>query len=54
MIIITIIKSDFKLFEKLARHGSFTKEADAMFTVQSNVKARVKSLAEELESTLFL
>ena len=46
--------NDLKLFEAVALHGNFTKAAEAMFTVQSNVTARIKSLEEEFGATLFL
>jgi|SRR5690554_503212 len=46
--------NDLKLFEAVASHGNFTKAAEAMFTVQSNVTARIKSLEEEFGTTLFL
>ena len=39
--------NDLKIFEAVAASGSFTKAAAAMFTVQSNVTARIKSLEEE-------
>nr|WP_314491633.1 LysR family transcriptional regulator [uncultured Chryseobacterium sp.] len=45
--------NDFKIFESVANHGSFTKAAEAMFTVQSNVTARIKNLEEEFETALF-
>jgi len=45
--------NDFKIFEAVANHGSFTKAAEAMFTVQSNVTARIKNLEEEFKTTLF-
>ena len=44
---------DLKIFEAVATHGSFTKAAEAMFTVQSNVTARIKNLEEEFNVTLF-
>ncbi|PJR04109.1 LysR family transcriptional regulator [Avrilella dinanensis] len=46
--------NDLKLFEAVALHGNFTKAAEAMFTVQSNVTARIKSLEEEFGAALFL
>lgn len=46
--------NDFKIFEAVAYHKSFTKAAEAMFTVQSNVTARIKNLEDEFEATLFL
>ncbi|WP_342331299.1 LysR family transcriptional regulator [Pedobacter sp. FW305-3-2-15-E-R2A2] len=45
--------NDFKIFEAVAAHGSFTKAAEATFTVQSNVTARIKSLEEEFGVSLF-
>lgn len=45
--------NDLKIFEAVAIHGSFTKAADVMHTVQSNVTARIKALEEELETQLF-
>ncbi|MDR3010804.1 MAG: LysR family transcriptional regulator [Sphingobacterium sp.] len=45
--------NDLKIFEAVAESGSFTKAADKMFTVQSNVTARVKSLEEEFDAKLF-
>lgn len=44
---------DLKIFEAVAANGSFTKAAEAMFTVQSNVTARIKNLEEELGADLF-
>lgn len=44
---------DLKIFESVAAHSSFTKAAEATFTVQSNVTARVRSLEEEFGSPLF-
>ena len=46
--------NDFKIFEAVANHGSFTKAAEAMFTVQSNVTARIKNLEEEYEFEGFI
>jgi DNA-binding transcriptional LysR family regulator len=46
--------ADLKLFEAVALHGNFTKAAEAMFTVQSNVTARIKSLEEEFGASLFI
>jgi len=45
--------NDLKIFEAVAQSGSFTKAADLMFTVQSNVTARIKSLEEEFDTKLF-
>lgn len=45
--------NDLKIFEAVADTGSFTKAAAAMFTVQSNVTARIKSLEEEFGTELF-
>jgi DNA-binding transcriptional LysR family regulator len=44
---------DLKIFEAVAATGSFTKAAEAMFTVQSNVTARIKNLEEEFGTALF-
>jgi DNA-binding transcriptional LysR family regulator len=46
--------NDLKIFEAVEATGSFTKAAKAMFTVQSNVTARIKSLEEEFGAPLFL
>ncbi|NTD99236.1 LysR family transcriptional regulator [Agrobacterium tumefaciens] len=45
--------NDLKIFEAVAVHGSFTKAAEAVFTVQSNVTARIKNLEEEFDTVLF-
>ena len=45
--------SDLKIFEAVAAHGSFTKAAEEMYTVQSNVTARIKSLEEEFKISFF-
>jgi len=45
--------NDLKIFEAVAEHSNFTKAAEAMFTVQSNVTSRIKSLEEEFEATFF-
>ncbi|MFH7015567.1 LysR family transcriptional regulator [Flavobacterium sp. FlaQc-47] len=45
--------NDLKIFEAAAELGSFTKAAEATFTVQSNVTARIKSLEEEFGAELF-
>lgn len=45
--------NDFKIFEAVASLGNFTKAAEAMFTVQSNVTARIKNLEEEFGAPLF-
>jgi DNA-binding transcriptional LysR family regulator len=45
--------NDLKIFEAVASSGSFTKAASTMFTVQSNVTARIKSLEEEFGAELF-
>lgn len=45
--------SDLKIFEAVAANGSFTKAAEEMFTVQSNVTARIKSLEEEFKISFF-
>lgn len=49
----TMNSNDLKIFEAAATLGSFTKAAEATFTVQSNVTARIKSLEEEFETELF-
>jgi len=46
--------NDLKIFEAVATSGSFTKAAAAMFTVQSNVTARIKSLEDEFGAELFI
>jgi DNA-binding transcriptional LysR family regulator len=43
---------DLKLFEAVVFHGNFTKAADAMHTVQSNVTARIKALEETFDAQL--
>jgi len=45
--------NDLKIFEAVAAYGNFTKAAEVMFTVQSNVTARIKNLEEELNVQLF-
>lgn len=45
--------NDLKIFEAVAANGSFTKAAEATFTVQSNVTARIKSLEDEFGIHLF-
>ena len=45
--------NDLKIFEAVAANGSFTKAADVMFTVQSNVTARIKNLEDEFGVSLF-
>ncbi|UOE50262.1 LysR family transcriptional regulator [Mucilaginibacter sp. SMC90] len=45
--------NDLKIFEAVATNGSFTKAAEAMYTVQSNVTARIKNLEEEFGADLF-
>jgi DNA-binding transcriptional LysR family regulator len=45
--------NDLKIFESVAANGSFTKAAADMFTVQSNVTARIRNLEEELKTDLF-
>lgn len=45
--------NDLKIFEAVVAHSSFTKAAEAMFTVQSNVTARIRSLEEEFGAPLF-
>lgn len=43
---------DLKLFEAVVFHGNFTRAADAMHTVQSNVTARIKALEDAFEVQL--
>ena len=45
--------NDLKIFEAVARYGSFTRAAESVYTVQSNVTARIKSLEEEFGASLF-
>ncbi|MBL4675086.1 MAG: LysR family transcriptional regulator, partial [Mucilaginibacter sp.] len=45
--------NDLKIFEAVATHSSFTKAAEVMFTVQSNVTARIRSLEDEFGAPLF-
>lgn len=45
--------NDLKIFEAVAEHSNFTKAAEAMFTVQSNVTSRIKSLEEEFDANFF-
>jgi len=45
--------NDLKIFEAVASQGSFTRAAEVMFTVQSNVTARIKNLEEEFGTVLF-
>jgi DNA-binding transcriptional LysR family regulator len=45
--------NDLKIFEALAEQGSFTKAAEVMFTVQSNVTARIRNLEQEFGAELF-
>lgn len=45
--------NDLRIFEAVALHSSFTRAAEAMFTVQSNVTARIRSLEEEFGASLF-
>lgn len=44
--------NDFKIFQAIAEHGSFTKAAAVTNTVQSNVTARVKFLEEYFNAKL--
>lgn len=46
--------NDLKIFEILALTNSFTRTADQMNTVQSNVTARIRSLEETYKTTLFI
>lgn len=45
--------NDLKIFESVVANGSFSKAADEMLTVQSNVTARIKSLEVEMKIDLF-
>jgi DNA-binding transcriptional LysR family regulator len=45
--------SDLNLFAAVARHGSITKAASRLNTVQSNVTTRLRLLEEELGVSLF-
>lgn len=45
---------DLKIFEAVKAHSSFTKAAEAMFTVQSNVTARIRNLENEFGAPLFV
>jgi DNA-binding transcriptional LysR family regulator len=45
--------TDLKVFEAVARHGSMTRAAGELNTVQSNVTARVRALELELGVLLF-
>lgn len=45
--------NDFKIFQAVAEHNSFTKAAIATNTVQSNVTARIKFLEEHFNARLF-
>ncbi|MFC6100406.1 LysR family transcriptional regulator [Olivibacter domesticus] len=45
--------NDLRIFEAVALHSNFTRAAEAMFTVQSNVTARIRSLEEEFGASLF-
>ncbi len=45
--------NDLKIFEAVAENGSFTKAAEAIHTVQSNITARIKSLEEEFNARFF-
>ncbi|TCC92380.1 LysR family transcriptional regulator [Pedobacter frigiditerrae] len=45
--------NDLKIFKAVTVHNSFTRAAETMFTVQSNVTARIKILEKELGTELF-
>jgi len=45
--------NDLKIFEAVAITGNFTKAAEIMFTVQSNVTSRIKNLEEEFSAVFF-
>src|SRR3954468_4443468 len=49
----TMDAADLKVFETVARVGGITRAAAVLNTVQSNVTARVRFLAEELGVPLF-
>ena len=43
-----------RVFEAVARLGGMNRAAAELFTVQSNVTARIRQLEEELQATLFV
>ncbi|PLZ03750.1 LysR family transcriptional regulator [Burkholderia sp. WAC0059] len=45
--------ADLKTFEAVARHGSMSKAAAELHTVQSNITARIRALEDELGLPLF-
>lgn len=45
--------NDFRIFQKVAEHGSVSKAAVELNYVQSNVTARIKLLEKELRTPLF-
>jgi LysR family transcriptional regulator, cell division regulator len=45
--------TDLRVFESVARHGSMSRAAAELHTVQSNVTARVRALEEDLGVQLF-
>lgn len=45
--------NDLKIFEAVAANASFTRAAELMHTVQSNVTARIRALEEEFGAPLF-
>ena len=45
--------ADLRIFESVARNGSMNRAALELYTVQSNVTARVRLLEEELGAPLF-
>ncbi|OTP76347.1 LysR substrate-binding domain-containing protein [Caballeronia sordidicola] len=45
--------ADLRIFESVARNGSMNRAALELYTVQSNVTARIRLLEEELGATLF-
>lgn len=45
--------SDLRILEAVARHGSMSRAAVELHTVQSNVTARIRALEEQIGTTLF-
>ncbi len=45
--------ADLRVLEAVARHGSMNRAAAELHTVQSNVTARIRSLEEQVGTTLF-
>jgi LysR family transcriptional regulator, cell division regulator len=46
--------NDLRIFEAVVAEGSFTKAAETMHTVQSNVTARIRNLEQEFDTALFV